>query len=149
MPIDLIGSVSSTQTANASAAALGQDDFLKILLTQLTYQDPLKPLDNQQFIAQMAQFSSLEQSRQLNEKIDSLLGAQAATQSFGLIGKEIEYKAENGEIQQAKVIHVAFKDGQPSLDVFPIVDGIVRPATTLTDIRLSSITQVRNSTSAN
>ena len=147
MAIDLIGSVSSTQTANASAAALGQDDFLKILLTQLTYQDPLKPLDNQQFIAQMAQFSALEQSRQLNEKIDSLLGAQAATQSFGLIGKVVEYTDAAGSTQQAKVMHVAFKDGQPSLDVFHFVNGQLQTASIVSGVRLSSITQVRNTVS--
>jgi len=51
-------------------ASLGLQDFMKILLTQLTYQDPLKPMDNQQFMSQIAQFTTLEQSQQLNEKID-------------------------------------------------------------------------------
>lgn len=54
---------------------------MKILLTQLTYQDPLKPMDNQQFMAQMAQFTSLEQTQQLNQKMATLISNQAALQS--------------------------------------------------------------------
>lgn len=136
MAIDLIGSVATTQSATVNQAGLGQDDFLKILLTQLTYQDPLKPMDNQQFIAQMAQFSALEQSRQLNEKIDSLLTAQAATQSFGLLGKTIQFSGET-QNQEGKVTAIAFKDGQPSLTVSANGQSI-------SDVRLSSITSVLN-----
>lgn len=136
MAIDLIGSVATTQNATVNQSGLGQDDFLKILLTQLTYQDPLKPMDNQQFIAQMAQFSALEQSRQLNEKIDSLLTAQAATQSFGLLGKTIQFSGET-QSQEGKVTAIAFKDGQPSLTV--LANG-----QSVSDVRLSSITLVIN-----
>lgn len=136
MAIDLIGSVASTQSSTVNQSGLGQDDFLKILLTQLTYQDPLKPMDNQQFIAQMAQFSALEQSRQLNEKIDSLLTAQAATQSFGLLGKTVEFSGET-QSQTGKVIAVAFKDGQPTLTLDANGQSI-------SDVRLSTVTLVRN-----
>lgn len=117
MAIDLIGSIASTQSASLNQAGLGQEDFLKILLTQLTYQDPMKPLDNQQFIAQMAQFSALEQSRQLNEKMDSLLVAQAATQSFGLLGKNVNFRTENGFPETGRVSSVNFRDGQALLTI--------------------------------
>ena len=59
-------------------ASIGQEDFLHILLTQLRFQDPLKPVDNQQFVAQLAQFSALEINRQQSEKIDTLLQINAA-----------------------------------------------------------------------
>ena len=57
---------------------LTQADFLRILSTQLTFQDPMKPMDSTRFMAQMAQFSALEQSRQSNDKLDTLLAFQSA-----------------------------------------------------------------------
>lgn len=66
-----------------SNQALGKDDFLKLLVTQLQYQDPLKPQDNQQFMAQMAQFSALEQMQNIAQ--DSTM-----TQAINLIGKNVE-----------------------------------------------------------
>ena len=69
---------------------LDKDDFLKILITQLRHQDPTKPMEDREFIAQMAQFSSLEQmtnmSRQFTELTATLKGAQA----MNLIGREVE-----------------------------------------------------------
>lgn len=135
MAIDLIGSVASTQSGTVNQSGLGQDDFLKILLTQLTYQDPLKPMDNQQFIAQMAQFSALEQARQLNEKVDSLLSAQAATQSFGLLGKKVQFNGQT-QSQEGTVSAVAFKDGQPSLTI------LTNDNQSISDVRLSTVTLV-------
>jgi flagellar basal-body rod modification protein FlgD len=88
-----IGEISST---TAPAASLGLQDFMRILLTQLTYQDPLKPMDNQAFMAQMAQFTSLEQSQRLNDKVQQLMENQAALQSVGLIGRTLEISTASG-----------------------------------------------------
>lgn len=116
MAVDLIGGVAATtDTTSANAAsALGQDDFLRILMTQLTYQDPLKPLDNQQFIAQMAQFTALEQTRQINDKLDSLLSSQSVMQAFSLMGKSITYNSASGTAN-GTVTGVNFSNGQPLL----------------------------------
>ena len=54
-----IGLVAAPAAAGAASSALGLQDFMKVLLTQLTFQDPLKPMDNQAFMAQMAQFTAL------------------------------------------------------------------------------------------
>ncbi|MDB5897731.1 MAG: flagellar hook capping protein [Ramlibacter sp.] len=88
-----IGEITST---TAPAANLGLQDFMRILLTQLTYQDPLKPMDNQAFMAQMAQFTSLEQSQRLNDKVQQLIENQAALQSVGLIGRTLELSTATG-----------------------------------------------------
>ena len=85
-----IDSISASGAGNLQASTLGMQDFLKILLTQLTYQDPLKPMDNQEFMAQMAQFTNLQQTQELNDKIGTLITNQAALQSVGLIGRTVD-----------------------------------------------------------
>jgi flagellar basal-body rod modification protein FlgD len=93
-----IDAVSASAGTNLQSASLGMEDFLKILLTQLTYQDPLKPMDNQQFMAQMAQFTNLQQTQQLNDNIKTLITNQAALQSVGLIGKTVDVTTANGNV---------------------------------------------------
>lgn len=93
-----IDAISGSAATNLQASSLGMEDFLKILLTQLTYQDPLKPMDNQEFMAQMAQFTSLEQTQQLNNKIETLITNQAALQSVGLIGKTVDVNTPTGAV---------------------------------------------------
>ncbi|EUJ10327.1 flagellar hook capping protein [Methylophilaceae bacterium 11] len=139
MAVDLIGGVSDQQqTAAAVQTSLGQEEFLKILLAQLQYQDPLKPLDNQQFLAQLAQFSALAQTSQLNDRVDTLLTIQASTQSIGLIGKTVEVRSTTGEpASVGTVSSLAFLDGQPSLNV-RTQNGEI-----LTAVKLSQISVVR------
>ncbi|MHB9093038.1 MAG: flagellar hook assembly protein FlgD [Eubacteriales bacterium] len=75
---------------------MGKDDFLKLLITQLKYQDPLEPTDNKDFIAQMAQFSSLEQMTNMTDSVQKLTGMQESTlreltvgQAVNLIGHTV------------------------------------------------------------
>jgi len=84
------------QTAGASGAggaqALGRDDFMNLLVTQLRHQDPLKPMDRTDFTAQLAQFSSLEQLSNLNLKVEELSARQGQaiqTQMLGAIGRVV------------------------------------------------------------
>lgn len=76
----------------SSKDALGKDAFLKLLVTQLQHQDPLNPLDDKEFIAQLAQFSSLEQMNNISEGINSLVtktGQQDMLSAVNYIGKEV------------------------------------------------------------
>jgi len=73
-----------------ASRALGKDDFLKILLTQLRYQDPTKPLEDREFVAQMAQFSTLEQMSNMNGEMAKVLGVLARSQAVSLLGKHVE-----------------------------------------------------------
>jgi len=138
MAVDLIGGGSSglSQTTNLQQSTLGQEQFLRILLAQLRFQDPMKPMDNQQFLAQMAQFSALAQSAQTNESIDTLLSIQAATQSIGLIGKTVSVETASGT-RVGQVGSLGFSDGVPILTV-TATDGEL-----LTGVRLSQIVVVR------
>ena len=76
--------------------ALGKDDFLKLLVTQLNYQDPLKPMDNTEYIAQLAQFSSLESLQNITKGLDSqslLLQGLNNGYATNLIGKNVKVDA--------------------------------------------------------
>lgn len=102
---ELAGTSNSTDTAsNKNTGSLGKDEFLKLLVTQLQYQDPMKPMDDTQFIGQMAQFSALEQMQNLN-------AAFTATKAMNLVGKYItgtisdsdSTKEVSGEVKSVKI----------------------------------------------
>ncbi|WP_010282429.1 flagellar hook assembly protein FlgD [Bacillus timonensis] len=90
---------------------LGKDDFLKILMTQLQNQDPMKPLEDKDFIAQMATFTSLEQMTNMNSTLEKFVTGQQGEQLLkysSMIGKEVEYTFKS-EDEDGKEI---FKNGQ-------------------------------------
>lgn len=103
--------------------ALGKDQFLKLLITQLRHQDPINPVEDKEFIAQLAQFSSLEQMQNLNTNLSDMMFAQQKLTALGqatqMIGKEVELLTKEGENLFGKVTGVQFRDGWPSI----IVDG--------------------------
>lgn len=103
-----------TPNTTLQARGMTQADFIRILITQLSYQDPLKPVDNQQFMAQMAQFTSLEQTQQLNAKLETLIGNQAALQSVGLIGRTVDVTTDNG-VLTGTVTALSLAGASPSL----------------------------------
>ncbi len=146
MAVDTIGAVPSNQAADLQQpSAIGQEDFLKILLSQLQFQDPLKPLDNEQFLAQMAQFTSLEQTKELNDRLDSLLTIQSAVQSIGLIGKTVEVTTGSGSGSVVGVVTtVNFPSGSPALTVKTGDPNGTDPNQFLTNVNLSQVTLVRN-----
>ena len=138
MAVNLIGGVTApTNSAlNLQTLGIGQEDFFRILVTQLSYQDPLKPIDNQEFIAQLAQFTSLDQTRQVNERIDTLLSIQSVTQSIGLIGRTVEVQTPTGPVV-GTVTTLNFEQGQPFLNV------TTAQGQSLVGLTLNQITLVR------
>lgn len=85
MAIDSIGSIVNNGSASAqSNNTIDQDGFIKLFLSQLQFQDPLEPVDNREFLAQLAQFSNLEQSRQLSLNSEGMLSMNATSQSLSL-----------------------------------------------------------------
>ena len=74
------------ESLDGTTGGLGKDDFMKLLLVQMGNQDPLKPMEDKEFIAQLAQFNSLEQMQQVNKSISNLVAAQAVTQASGING---------------------------------------------------------------
>lgn len=105
----------STGTPTASAGRVNRSemdkmDFLQILVTQLRYQDPMKPMDDREFATQLAQFSSLEQ-------ISEQTRWSKMTYGLGLIGQEVTFAQEEGGITTAIVKALRTVDGAPLLSV--------------------------------
>jgi flagellar basal-body rod modification protein FlgD len=88
-----------------------QTDYLKLFMQELTYQDPLKPVDNREFMAQMAQFSSLQEARTTNESLNTLLNMNHANQSLMMLGKEVKVSGSDG---YGKVRKIIFSQNEPN-----------------------------------
>ncbi|WP_243138027.1 flagellar hook capping FlgD N-terminal domain-containing protein [Heliorestis acidaminivorans] len=146
---------------NKDKNTMGKDDFLKLLVTQLRYQDPMKPMEDKEFIAQMAQFSSLEQMQNMADGFMELKEAQMkmlhenyVAQAVSFIGKEVDAVTfqrdaygetiyDNSgmaltEFVQGEVRGVKFDKGQPILQV-QINNG---DQTYMRSVRLEEISQV-------
>jgi flagellar basal-body rod modification protein FlgD len=91
-------------------STLGKDDFLRILTTQLSHQDPSSPLQDKDFIAQMATFSSLEQMTNLNKSFEKFANQQMS-QFSGSIGKEITWTLEDATSMAGVVDGVSVQSG--------------------------------------
>jgi flagellar basal-body rod modification protein FlgD len=89
-----------TTEKKGERGALGKDDFLKILVTQLKNQDPSQPLQDREFIAQMAQFSSVEQIMNMAGEMKLLRQSMGIASS--LIGKSVSWLDEAGSIQEVR-----------------------------------------------
>lgn len=103
---------------------LGKNDFLRLLTTQLKYQDPMNPVEDQDFIAQLAQFTALEQTQNLVQTMEDFVKGQEQMgqvgQASSLLGKEVVViNSDTEELFTGKVSSVQFVDGVPRL----VVDG--------------------------
>ena len=87
---------------------LGKDEFLKLLVTQLSHQDPLDPMDNRESIAQLAQFSALEQMQNVASQVEGLRHAQGITDGLLLQGKTVEGEGLNGQVYSGIVERVTW-----------------------------------------
>ena len=112
---------STQQKEIARTSSLGQEDFLKLLMTQLQNQDPMEPMDNGEFMGQMAQFSTVEGITEMGDSMDNLVGmykGQQMTNSASMIGKQALVNGDRAEL----------KDGQ--------LGGAIELATAANDVRI-------------
>ncbi len=100
----------NTTISSSKTTDLGKDDFLKLLVTQLQSQDPLNPMEDKDFISQMAQFTSLEQMKNMNTSVQ-------ITQATSYIGKQITWGDEKGVEQTGIVKAVRMVSGEPKVVV--------------------------------
>lgn len=137
MQVDSIGSAPAPQDANTTRQnTIDQEDFIRLFLAQLQFQDPLEPVDNREFLAQLAQFSSLEQSRQTSENTSDVLAMNATAQALGLLDRQVDVRGLSLPVS-GKVIAVEFTPAGASLSVRAANGQIT------TGVRLSQITLVK------
>ncbi len=115
----------NTGAFNAGLGQLGSDAFLQLLVTQLRFQDPTKPLEDKEFIAQLAQFSSLEQTQEMNQQLFLLAQLTATTQAVSLVGRNIEFIGADGATQTGQVTAINFREG---LAYLMVGDQEINPA---------------------
>lgn len=113
MIMGIAGSSGAGATIVSDNARLDESDFLMLLITQLANQDPLDPLDDREFIQQMATLNTLSETMDMNENIQMQNMIQAAS----LVGHEVEAIGPNGEHVEGIVTEVWFIDNEPWLTI--------------------------------
>jgi flagellar basal-body rod modification protein FlgD len=143
MAVDAVSGVSagvaqtaSTQNQATSAFQLSFESLLKIIMTQLSYQDPLKPMDNFEFVSQLAQFSQIQIGQNGNDTLSQLAAAQATVQATSLLGKTVDVPAGSTTLT-GKIVSISFADGVPRLSIK------TTSGSTISNISMASISQVR------
>lgn len=111
------GSTAAPATTADKSKQLGKQDFLKLLMAQLQNQDPMKPMDDTQMIAQMAQFSALEATQSLQQTLQRATNNQTIAQAAALIGKYVQADQADGSTVTGAVTSVDFTSA----------DGVVAP----------------------
>jgi len=123
-----MASSSSTQATNG----MGKDTFMKLLVAQMANQNPMEPTDDKEMIAQMTQFSTLEQITNMATESSKSATASQMSQAVNLLGRTVTYLDTDGNKQTGTVDQVSMVNGAPNLTVGGD-DGITT----------SQITQVR------
>jgi flagellar basal-body rod modification protein FlgD len=120
----------SSLLAGTGSGALDKNAFLNLLVTQMQYQDPMKPMEDAQFIAQLAQFSALEQMQQVNSNLSLMQQMEAVSQASGLVGKHITYLDSTGNQSASSLVdRIELMNGSITL----IVNGVeVSPSNVMT-----------------
>lgn len=132
MSVSAVGSSLASSVLGTTGVAnksLGKDEFLRLLSTQLRYQNPLEPLKDGEFIAQLSQFSALEGIQQLNSSFADMLLLQQMTQGANLIGKTVLYEKPDSTVPGRGVVEaVKINQGALQLQINgkPVALGQVR-----------------------
>lgn len=143
-----------TNSQNKTPDYLGKDVFLKLLVTQMQYQDPLDPMDNGEYLSQLAQFSALEQMTEVADNMEdvyTLIGNMDTSilvgQLTNMLGQQIQWTTtdSNGATTKHEGIakSVSISDGAPSLMVeTEVKDANGNTVKAVTKVDISSITRI-------
>ena len=115
---DFIGyTPSTTTTTSAANNGLGKDTFMKLLVAQMRQQNPMEPTDDKEMIAQMTQFSMLEQITNMATANAEIVSSSKMSQAVTLLGRTVSYLGNDGVAQTGTVEHVRLVNGAPQLTV--------------------------------
>jgi len=126
------GAVGAAPAGAKPANEMSKDMFLKLLVAQLKYQDPTKPADGTEFLAQTAQFSMVEKLNELAKSQADMLSAQLMLGASNLVGRTVTYTGADGTEATGMVTAAKFTGSSPTLRVGN------------TDVPLSSVRDVHN-----
>ena len=140
-PPTLLAAMPAEEATDASdripTRNLTQDDFLKLVVAQMTAQDPMNPRKDTEFIAQMAQFSLLEQTKSMQDEVAQLRTDQLFLQANAMLGRVVELQHSEGTPTRGTVSAIHVVEGTPkivvagqSYDLNEVIS--VEPATTTT-----------------
>ena len=144
------------QNANKTANSdyISKDTFLTLLVKQMQYQDPLDPMDNGEYLSQLAQFSALEQMTEVasgltkvNTLIENMDTSLLVGQLTGMIDKTVQWTTTNSDgsttTHEGKAKSVSISDGSPSLMVeTEVVDASGNKVKALTKVDISTLTRI-------
>jgi flagellar basal-body rod modification protein FlgD len=142
-------SSTTSQTTSNAVSMLGKDDFMKLLLAQLQNQDPMKPMDDSQTIAQMAQFSALEATQNLASVLQTGMNQMALMNASSLIGKYIQAASADGSTTTGAVTGVDFTTTNGAVTPALVVDGNDVDYSTVVKLSSTPITGTMLDTSSN
>jgi flagellar basal-body rod modification protein FlgD len=134
MSVDAIGSVLDNSATKSPTAAFNEQDFIKLFVNQLQYQDPMQPLDNSQFLAQLSQFVGIQQQAEQVQGIDDLESLSSVEQSLGLLNHTVDVLGTDGSTHSTgKVTAISYGAAGAQLTVTSSTSSV------LTDVSLSQV----------
>jgi flagellar basal-body rod modification protein FlgD len=128
----------TSSTSGASGDQFGTDTFLKLLVAQLQYQDPMNPQDATQFLTQTAQFTEVEKLNDIDTQVTSALNANQLIAASTMVGHQVTYKDANGNDQTGVVSSVKVTSSGPQLKIgtdtvpFSMIEEVQGSASTTT-----------------
>lgn len=134
MSVDAIGSVLDSTATTTPNASFNEQDFIKLFVNQLQYQDPMQPLDNSQFLAQLSQFVGIQQQAEQVQGITNLTSLSSVDQSLGLLNHTVDVLGTDGTTHSTgKVTAISYGASGAQLTVTSSASSV------LTNVGLSQV----------
>ena len=126
----LTSALPADRTGSTASKTLSREDFMRILLAEINHQDPMKPVDNQEFLNQLAQWHTLEATTLLTETLKGLITLQRLSAAGRFIGMHVRAESPDGTFLEGIVEKVVLDGDKVSL----CVDGTLVPLDSIKEL---------------